>query len=182
MSSRSSEDVEFTGFYGRHAPRLVKYAYLICGDSATAEELVADAMAKALPRFRQGRIAEPELYLRRIITNAARRRRRRAALERRELKRTQREGSPHAALDGAVADRLALWPALQELPAGQRAAVVLRYFEDYTEDQTARALNVRVGTVKSRVARGLARLRSTLSDKADLSYEARSDDSRPIRG
>ena len=55
-----------------------------------------------------------------------------------------------------------LWSALQELPARQRAAIVLRYYEDLTEAQTAEALGCAVGTVKSQVSAGLSTLRKTL--------------------
>jgi RNA polymerase sigma factor (sigma-70 family) len=61
-----------------------------------------------------------------------------------------------------------LWSALQRLPVRQRAAIVLRYYEDLTEAQTAEAMGCAVGTVKSQVSAGLSKLRDQLGDDPDL--------------
>ena len=61
-----------------------------------------------------------------------------------------------------------MWTALQQLPPRQRAAIVLRYYEDLTEAQTAAAMGCAVGTVKSQVSQAIKRLRAELGDDADL--------------
>ena len=73
----------------------------------------------------------------------------------------------------AVASRADLMAALQILPARQRAAVVLRYFNDLSEAETAKALGCSVGTVKSQTARGLARMRERLEPTADSQQHAK---------
>ena len=74
---------------------------------------------------------------------------------------------PDRSLDGQVSDRDLVWRALLQLPAGQRAVIALRYYEDRSEDETTTLLGVPVGTVKSRAARGLARLQQLLREGAD---------------
>ena len=73
-------------------------------------------------------------------------------------------GEEHLGSEGAIDDRDLLWSALRALPAKQRSAVVLRYYEDLSELETARVLGVSVGTVKSQTSRGLAKLRNALGE------------------
>ena len=162
---RSADDADFTAFVAGASRRLLRSAYLITGDVGAAEDLLQTALERAYRRWayvrRQG---TPEAYVRRVIVNAAT-----------DAWRRQR-GWRSVALDDAhvpaIADAAlealpgheALIAGLRELPVGQRAVLVLRYFDDLTEADTARTLGCSVGTVKSQHARAMARLRELLPD------------------
>jgi RNA polymerase sigma-70 factor (sigma-E family) len=146
--------------YRTHAPAAGRLAYLMTGDAARAEDLVHDAFVKVIGRF--GHLRDPEafgVYLKRTVVNLAN-----SYFRRRRLERTHEEAqraafaSPLPASAGADFDE-ELWEAVLSLPAKQRAAIVLRFFEDFSEAQTADTMGVPVGTVKSMVSRGLQSLR-----------------------
>ena len=146
-------------------------AYLLTGSAVDAEEAVQDAFVKAyraLGRFRRGAALRP--WLLRIVANEAHNRRRSAARrERLALRATQdRPGdavpSPEAALL-AGEEREQLLAAVERLPDEQRDTVTCRYFLELSEEETATVLGVRRGTVKSRLARGLERLRAELGEE-----------------
>jgi RNA polymerase sigma-70 factor (ECF subfamily) len=144
-------------------------AYLLCGSAADAEEAAQDGFVKAyraLGRFRRGSPLRP--WLLRIVANEARNRRRAAG--RREALAVRaaaqdRPGdavpSPEAALLSAE-QRSGLLEAVNRLSDEHRDAIACRYFLELSEEETAAALGVRRGTVKSRLARALARLREDL--------------------
>jgi RNA polymerase sigma-70 factor (sigma-E family) len=171
LPSRGRARVEFERFVDGCAGELLRTAYLIVWDLAEAEDLVQDTLLRVARRWpRVRRMDQPAAYARRILVNLAiddgtRRSRRRDELE-------QPDG---AALDihtdeaatrafGALDARAELIDALAVLPPRQRAVLVLRYFEDLSEAQTAQTLNCSVGTVKSTASRGLARLREELEE------------------
>lgn len=149
--------------------RLAGFAYLLCGNRTVAEDLVAEAYAKVWPKYRQGKVDDLGAYLRRAVANQAAGRRRRMRLEKREIERrtvdwrisTDRDAAP---LDTGVEEHDRLWSAIWKLPVDQRAVIVLRHVEDRSEEETADILGIRPGTVKSRLARGLAALRAELGD------------------
>lgn len=130
---------------------MVRLAYLVVGSEAVAEELVQDAFVAVHRHW--GTIANPGGYLRTSVVNACRSHQRRTGLERRRQPRP----APPAELG---ADEL--WDALAQLPRNQRAALVLRYYEDAPEADIAAALGVRPTTVRSLVHRGLAQLRKEI--------------------
>lgn len=149
---------EFPLFVAARWTRLLRTAYLLVQDWPAAEDLTQAALVKAWlawPRLD----GDPEAYVRKIIVTTHvswwRRRRRRG-----EVMTGQPPERPGAARDtDAVDERDAVWRALGRLPAGQRAVVVLRFFEDLTEAQVASVLGCSVGTVKSQTSRALAKLR-----------------------
>jgi RNA polymerase sigma-70 factor (sigma-E family) len=151
----------FDELYGRHATPALRLAVLLVGDRARAEDLVAEAFARVLPRWRKGEVLDFGPYLRTAVVNEFRSRLRREA-------RAPELGPVVEVedLSELVADRAALADALRRLPDRQRAAIVLRYFEDLPERDTAELLGCSVGTVKSSVSRGLARLRDLLEEHA----------------
>lgn len=162
---RSADDADFTAFVAGASRRLLRSAYLITGDVSAAEDLLQTALERAYRRWshcqRQG---TPEAYVRRIIVNAATDGwRREQALRSVALSDGQVPALDDARLE-SVPVREALIAGLRELPAGQRAVLVLRYFDDLTEAETARTLGCSVGTVKSQHARAMARLRQMLPD------------------
>jgi RNA polymerase sigma-70 factor (sigma-E family) len=147
--------------YVRHAPEATRLAYLLTGDRSLAEDLVQDAFVNVVGRL--GHLRAPEAfypYLRRTIVNLSKNHFRHRAVERAFLARTQLD--PQAdAVESGVVNRESMRRALLTLPARQRAAVVLRYFEDLPEDQIAEILRCRPGTARSLVSRGVATLRGT---------------------
>ena len=138
---------------GRRAA-LLRTAYLLTGQHADAEDLVQLALVKAVPHWR--RISDdPEPYVRKILAREATNRWRRRRW--REVSTDVLPESPEGAADPT--DRELLRQALMRLSPRQRAVVVLRYFDDLTEQQTAEVLGIGLGTVKSHGRDAMARLR-----------------------
>lgn len=142
-----------------------RVALVVTGDPAEAEDAAQEALVnawRALPRFRPGEPVRP--WLLRIAANQARNRRRsagrRARLALRAAAASAVAESPSAGTLAAAADeRRRLLAALEELPDDARLVLVCRYLLGLSEQETAAAAGVRVGTVKSRTARALERLR-----------------------
>jgi RNA polymerase sigma-70 factor (sigma-E family) len=157
-----ADRAEFDAFVTQRGQALLRTAYLLTGDWGTAEDLLQTALAKSW--FAWSRIdGPPEPYVRRVIaTTYATWWRRRWRTERPTAELPEQYGPDQTA---AVNDRDELWRALTALPRRQRAVLVLRYFEDLSEAETAAALGVTVGTVKSQSSKALAALRRD----ADLS-------------
>ena len=160
MDSRA--EAEFTEFMHGRWSRLVRLGYGLTGDLGLAEDLAQTALAKAFaswPRVR--RAGDPDAYVRRIMVNAnSGRFRRRRVPE--HLTDTPPDVVPaHGTADATSRqdDRSALMAALMDLPRGQRAVVVLRYWMDMTETEVAATLGCSVGNVKSQASRALAKLR-----------------------
>lgn len=151
----------FAEFVAARSAALHRSAYLLVGERQLAQDLLQEAFTKtyvAWPRLRDP--AKAEAYTRKVITTTAISwYRRRSWTERPSDTIPERSHEGHA---DDLARREWVWSALQSLPPRQRAAVVLRYYEDLTEAQTAAALGCAVGTVKSQVHAGLAALRKTL--------------------
>ena len=146
--------------YAAHAPDAIRLAYLLTRDRALAEDLSQEAFVRMFGRFRDLRRPEAfRAYLRTTVVNLSRSHFRRARVERAFLART---ASEPAATGPEPEPRSELWEALGALNPRQRAAIVLRYYEDLTEAQTADVLRCPVGTVKSLVSRGMERLRREL--------------------
>ncbi len=156
---RAADDADFSNFVAASSRRLLRSAFLLTGDVAEAEDLLQTALERAYRRWPAIRRTDvPEAYVRRMLVTAAIDGGRRRKLRTAPLDENQLPGKPDPAVEG-VAGRAALLSSVRELPAGQRAVLVLRYFDDLTEAETARALGCTVGTVKSQHARAMARLR-----------------------
>jgi RNA polymerase sigma-70 factor (sigma-E family) len=145
--------------YVRHAPDGIRLAFLLTGDRALAEDLVQEAFARLVGRMRQ--LRDPGAfgtYLRRTIVNLATSHFRRRRVERAYLERsaTAPETNANEELDATMHD------ALLRLPERQRAAIVLRFYEDLSDVQSAEVLRCSRGTVRSLVSRGMTTLRSEL--------------------
>lgn len=146
--------------YAQHASDALRLAYLLTGDASLAEDLVQDAFVRLAGRllYLHGR-GGFHAYLRKTIVNLVRSQFRRRALERKFIER-QPEPLPVGPPD--LSDREDMRRALMELPIRQRTAVVLRYFEDLSEAQTAELMRCRPSAVKSLVSRGMTKLRTQL--------------------
>jgi len=152
----------FREFVQSRGSALSRTAYLLTGDHQLAEDLVQQALAKTAAHWR--RVVEggnPEGYVRRAMVNERTSRWRRRRYTEVSADAATAKGAAAVADDSeTVVRRIALARALATLPARQRAVVVLRYFEDLTEAQTAETLGCSVGTVKSQAHDALARLRA----------------------
>ena len=146
--------------YADHAPRAARLAYLLVGDRHLAEEIVQDAFVKVATRFWTLRNpAAFDAYLRKTVLNLARGHGRR---RRQEIAYLERQPEAGATNLPDLAERDELLQALSRLPYRQRAALLLRYYDDLSEQQTADLLGCPVGTVKSLVSRGLKTLREQM--------------------
>lgn len=144
----------FEEFVAARADALLRTAYLLTRDHGLAEDLVQTALTKAYLAW--SRIdGDPEPYVRRIMLNTF------SSWWRRKWKgEVATETLPeHSAHDEAAGESVDLAAAVARLPRRQRAVLVLRYFEDLTEAQTAELLGISVGTVKSQTSKALAHLR-----------------------
>lgn len=140
-------------------------AYAMVGDRTEAEDIVADAFAKVWIKSRRQHITDLEHYTHRTVVNLCVARHRRRFLERRERdSRTidwRRPAQP-ISTDERVTDEAELHAALLGLPMKQRSVVILRLVSDLPESDVAAVLGISIGTVKSRLARGLTSMRSQL--------------------
>jgi RNA polymerase sigma-70 factor, ECF subfamily len=168
---RPDDETAFREFAVAQWPALTRLAYLLVYDAGHAEDIAQTVLAKMWPVW--GRVGDdaPEAYARRVLTNTAIswwRRRWHGERPTESLPEPQQRGYDEVA--PRLSDRASLSAALRALPPRQRAAVVLRFAEDLSEQQVAVALNCSVGTVKSLTSRGLARLREdgVLNDERTL--------------
>ena len=149
---------DFEAFVAARRDALLRTAYLLTGNPHDAEDLVQAALVKVVPRW--GRITgRPESYVRRVLA--------REAVSRwrgRRWREVTTDVVPEEAHRDST-DRVALLEDLRRLSPRQRAVLVLRYFDDLTEADTAAALGISVGTVKSHARDALARLRTLQSDE-----------------
>lgn len=155
----------FDEFVRSRANSLARAAYLLTGDRHHAEDLVQSALARAAVRWR--RLDDPEAYVRRVLYTQAvswwrvQRRRRVEVLVASPPDRTTTQGD-----DAEL--RIALERALARLTRKQRAVLILRFYEDRTESETAHLLSVGLGTVKSQTRHALRRLRELSPEIAGL--------------
>lgn len=158
----------FPEFVLARGPALCRTAYLLCGDHATAEDLVQSALVRTAERWPSVVAGgNPEGYVRRAMVNEHISRWRRFG--RRERLVAELPDRP-AAADGTV-DRLHLLAAIGRLAPRQRAVIVLRFYEDLSETETAVILECSVGTVKRQTHDALARLRQLVPVAIDEAAE-----------
>lgn len=146
---------------------LLRYAVLLTGNRDDAEDLVQESQAKLMEAYERGvQIEFPEAYLKRILVTTFLNDRRRSDLWRRTVPRLfARDHQPGA--DQGAAQRDQIWRALDRLPSRQKAAVLLRYFQDLTFREAAVVLGCPEPTVRSLVFRALKALRVTIVEEND---------------
>ncbi len=156
MDEQARED--FCSYVAARSPALLRTAYLLTGNRADAEDLLQAALAKTYLAW--DRIREREAvdgYVRRVLVNTQTSWWRRRKVDEYATDQLPELPGRDASADQDLHD--ALWTALSGLPKRQRAMVVLRYYEDLSEAQTAQIMGVSVGTVKSTTSRALLKLR-----------------------
>jgi RNA polymerase sigma-70 factor (sigma-E family) len=166
MARRDS--AAFAEFAAARSSALFRAAYLMVGEHGLAEDLLQEALTKtyvAWPKLRD--INNAEAYTRKAITTTAISWWRRKSWQN-EKPRGDLPELPYAEHSEHVAQREWLWVELQSLPPRQRVAIVLRFYEDLTEAQTADAMGVTVGTVKSQVSDALKNLRAKLGPDVNV--------------
>jgi RNA polymerase sigma-70 factor (sigma-E family) len=165
---RRERDEEFAAYMAARQPSLLRTAYLLTGDRHAAEDLVQTAFAKLYLAWDKVERREAiDGYVRRILVNEH------TSLWRRGWKRNEVAAGDPPEQD--VRDRhdegdaAAVWTFVQTLPRRQRAVIVLRYYEDLSEAETARVLGISVGTVKSQASRAIAAMRSRVQENPKIS-------------
>src|SRR4051794_519496 len=164
---RDTREADFAAYLTARRASLLRTAYLLTGNRHDAEDLVQTAFAKLYLSWDKVRDrGSIDGYLKTILVNEHN------SLWRRAWKRREHTAE-HAMLDTAVHDPYddgsgaALWDVVQTLPRKARAVVVLRYYEELTEAETAAILGISVGTVKSQTSRALATLRARAPETLD---------------
>jgi RNA polymerase sigma-70 factor (sigma-E family) len=153
---------EFAEFVAGALPRLLRFGHVLTGNPAAAEDLVQTALGRSWRAWRLRRIDDPHAFVRKVMVNSYA-----SWYRRRGMRETITADLPDkASTDGEVRridDRDVVWRALLVLPPGQRAVIVLRYYEDLSELEIAAVMGTSPGTVKSQAARGLRRLADILA-------------------
>jgi RNA polymerase sigma-70 factor (sigma-E family) len=160
---RGRDDAAFTEFASVATPRLFRSAVLLCGDYHLAEDLVQTTLAKlyvAWPSVERAQSADA--YARGTLTKtflSHKRVRRNTEQPRLDL------GDAATASGSEVSTRIELFDALARLEPLDRAIVVLRYWNDRSVEETATAVGLSTGAVRTRASRALSRLRQSLADE-----------------
>ena len=163
VSRPDNEMTDFGLVFAVHHRRLFGLARLLAHDPTVAEDVVATAFARTFVPWSEGRVEDVGAYLRSAVVNGVREWGRTTAFRR------DRDALLNTVMSvedrsGELADRVLLLAALDQLPRGSREVVVLRYFGQCSLAETAALLGLKPGTVKSRSARALERLRSILGE------------------
>jgi RNA polymerase sigma-70 factor (sigma-E family) len=162
---RDEVERSFDEFVEARASALLRVAYAVCGSMHDAEDVLQVALEKTYRHWKRISRDDPEPYVRRIVVNTAISGHRR----RRSRPEVQVACVPDVAgrSESEATDlRDALFAELRRLPPRQRAVLVLRFWMDLSESQTAQALGCSAGSVKSQASRGLARLREAVAEPA----------------
>lgn len=154
-------------FYAAHADSTKRLAFLLTGDKELAEDITQDAFVKIAGRIGGLRNRDASAaYLRQTVVNLSRSHFRRKRVERAYLQR-EASGPQSESVEGRdVVEADALWNELHRLAYRQRCAVVLRYYEDLSEHQTAEVLKCSVGAVKALTNRAMEQLRANVGSEA----------------
>jgi RNA polymerase sigma-70 factor (sigma-E family) len=160
MSVNEDDERDFREFVNARFESLRGLAYLTCGDWEAAEDAVSISLAKLYVRWHK--VDSPHSYACRTVV--------RAAIDEARHPWRREHAASHRLPDRPMPDaaerigeRMRLRDALRQIPPGQRAILVLRFYEGLSVEQTAAALGLRTGTIKSQTARGLATLREVLA-------------------
>jgi RNA polymerase sigma-70 factor (sigma-E family) len=159
--------VHFEEFARAELPELVRFAAVLTGDRELAQDVVQDALVRAHQQWRRVAATDrPDLYLRKMVVNGylswRRRWYQRSVKSTPDVPKSAETAAPDHADRIADADRLA--QLLAALSRSQRAAIVLRFYEDLDDGEIAQVLGCAAGTVRSHISRGLGALRVQIAD------------------
>lgn len=176
FKARRGDDAAWAELMRAHQEAVFRLAYLYLADSAEAEDAVQDCFIRAygnLHRFETQKPLRP--WLLRIVANLALNRKRSigrywAALQRTALQQPASDAEPEA----EVSDGEVLWEAIKALPANMQTILYMRFFLELSVEETAQALNIAEGTVKSQTHRALEKLRTTMPLLSERSNDERS--------
>lgn len=160
---QTRRDEEFTSYLAARQPGLLRTAYLLTGDRHTAEDVLQTSLAKLYLAWDKVRDRDSvDAYVRRIMVNENNSLWRRPWKKREHATDLTPEGFHDTPYEDTYDDGqgAALWDVVQSLPPKARAVVVLRYYEQLSEAETADVLGISVGTVKSQCSRAVAALRT----------------------
>lgn len=167
--TRADRVSDFDAWVAARGQGLLRLALALTGNRADAEDIVQDALARALPRWgRISAVEDPDAYVRRMVVNAhtswwRKFRRRESPVAEPVVTAT----APASDAGPQYDDRRRIWLACRSLPEAQRTAVVLRYYEQLEYAEIAALTGLREGSVRSRVSRGIAALRAELGEEQD---------------
>jgi len=166
----NDDEGEFAEYAAGALPRLRRIAFLLCQDWHRADDLTQNALTRLYTHWRRARTAENlDAYVGAILLNAYLSEQRTGWWKRTSVRSEPGEPLPSAGADGGaqVEELLDLRAALRTLAPRRRAVVVLRYYCDYSVEQTAQILSCSTGTVKSQTSRALTQLRNALEPEND---------------
>ena len=178
MRGREERDAEFTAYLHARQPSLLRTAYLLTGDRHQAEDILQTSLAKLyLAWDKVHDRGSVDAYVRRIMVNENNSLWRRPWKKREYVAEQLPEGDAHHDQydEGLSA---ALWDVVQSLPPKARAVVVLRYYEQLSEAETADVLGISTGTVKSQCSRALAALRERVPAELHPSHDSGREEDR----
>jgi RNA polymerase sigma-70 factor (sigma-E family) len=162
--SSTEREADFTAYVRARQGSFARFAYLLTGDPHNAEDLVQSALAKVYGHWdRVSTVESPDAYVRKVMVNEhtswwRRQWRHRERTDSELIRVIEPAAMPDVTHDGD------LWAQVQSLAPQQRAAVVLRFYEDLSEAQTAEILGCSVGTVKSHTSRAISSLRGKMKE------------------
>lgn len=165
-----TEPAGFEEFVHARSPALLRTAWMLTGNAATAEDLLQSALARTWPHWRRIADDQPEAYVRKVMVRLhaswrARRWNQETPTADGELERQPHQSEEYCS--GGTDDRMDLLKALKALPLRQRQVVVLRFFDDLSVETVAQVMGCSIGTVKSQSAKGLTKLRHALHAETD---------------
>lgn len=165
---------QFERFARRVSPSLLRTAYLLSRDRGHAEDLLQTTLLRTARRWEEIRHS-PDAYAHRVLVNLSRDRQRERGRRPGELQAG--EASPEPELDRTelLLERDEMTQAVGRLPQAQREVLVLRFFLDLSVVQTAAALRISQGTVKSHTSRALARMRELLAEPPENTHDLPSE-------
>ena len=159
--------MEYEDFVAARLQPLLRYAVMLTGDPHLAEDLVQDTMVRVQLKWPRVAAADvPEMYVKRMLTNAYIDLRRGSWLRRVSLRADPHDAPAPSDYATESANRDEVWALLGRLPRRQHAVLVLRFYEELDDTQAAEVLGCAVGTVRSLVSRALANLRHHLAEPA----------------
>lgn len=148
--------------FATHHPRALRLAYLLTSDREVAQDVVATAFIKVYPHWKRGAVNDIGAYLRRAVSNEARSSLRRRYRRREHDRRLHADDRGSLGAGERIVERDAMWAAVSGLPERMKQCVVLHYYEELSQQETADILGISIGTVKSSLSRGLDRLEQLL--------------------